>query len=171
MTEPKKYIKSEDGSSMIRNPEYDAYHKKSNNVASVAPVAPVAQSSGGVVGAAGVAGVAGVGSGHREGEIEKQLKEIDGIKHLLTPEEYAAKRVAILGLLSSSFSTATATAVAVPVDVPVAVPVAVDTPVDAMANASLSGGGGTSGGDFMDSLKDTIKDKKFLGGAVSASRS
>jgi hypothetical protein len=84
MTEPKKYIKSDDGS-MISNPEYVTYRNNRKN----------SNNAGG--GVAPAAGVVGVGSGYRESEIEKQLKEIDGIKHLLTPEEYAAKRAAILG--------------------------------------------------------------------------
>jgi hypothetical protein len=52
-------------------------------------------------------GVASVGSGHREGDTEKQLKEIDGIKHLLTQEEYAicilqAKKLHVTGTSEKS---------------------------------------------------------------------
>mmetsp|Transcript_52870 Transcript_52870/g.59104 ORF Transcript_52870/g.59104 Transcript_52870/m.59104 type:complete len:152 (+) Transcript_52870:65-520(+) len=79
--------------------------------------------------------------------IEEQLKEIESIKHLLTPDEYDTKRKAILTQIGGGGGT-----------------VAVAVPVDEMANASLAETGDEKKG-LMDSLKDTVKDKTFLKGA------
>merc|ERR1719162_2422565 len=85
--------------------------------------------------------------------IEEQLKEIESIKHLLTPDEYETKRKAILAQIGGGGGGGTA-----------AVPVAVAVPVDGMANASLAETGNEKIG-LMDSLKDKVQDKTFLKGA------
>merc|ERR1712161_12415 len=84
--------------------------------------------------------------------IEEQLKEIDSIKHLLTPDEYETKRKAILAQIGGGGGGTAAVAVAVAV------------PVDGMANASLAETGNEKIG-LMDSLKDKVTDKTFLKGA------
>merc|ERR1712113_857469 len=78
--------------------------------------------------------------------ITQDLERLDGIKHLLTEEEYDAKRTEVLSQIGGSDSeTPTVDATE---------PEEKKTFVESMQDGSL-----------LESVKDTATDKKFLGGA------
>ena len=81
-------------------------------------------------------------------QIEQQMMQLDGIKHLLTKDEYTTKRTQILAAIGSSSS-----------DVPTAMATVI--PQDEEETETTDEKNKT----FAESMKDTVTDKGFLKGA------